>query len=206
MPLWFTSIGIMAWPLLAMSVIASTLLLERLYCYCLELHTYRLARLGRGELIHHLEQQTTVEQGEAWSALWLQQGQMQWKKRLPLLSLIGTLAPLLGLMGTVWGLILMFRDIAATKAAVTPALLANGLWEAMYSTMAGLAVAIPCLLVFGLLNTWRGRLSDGYVSLLNQHHFKQSFGQDFFQGGVVTRHVTQQMTKHKAEVEKNVSA
>jgi biopolymer transport protein ExbB len=162
-----------------MSVIAITILLERVYCYCLELNAYRLACLGQGQLVHNLKQQSTIEQGEAWSALWLQHGQAQWKKRLPLLSLIGTLAPLLGLMGTVWGLILMFRNIAATKAAVTPALLASGLWEAMYSTMAGLAVAVPCLLIFGLLNACRSRLSDGYVSLLNQHHFKQNFGKDF---------------------------
>jgi biopolymer transport protein ExbB len=196
MPLWFTSVGIMAWPLLVMSVIACTLLLERIHCYCLELNAYRLSRLGQGQLIHALQQQSTLEQGEAWSALWLQHGQAQWKRRLPLLSLIGSLAPLLGLMGTVWGLILMFRDIAATKAAVTPALLANGLWEAMYSTMAGLAVAIPCLLMFGLLNAWRARLSDGYVSLLNQHHFKQSFGETFAQSCIVD----QQAVKVKSNV------
>lgn len=181
MPLWFSSIGLMAWPLLIMSVIAITILFERLYYFSTELFLYRQARSGQGSLIVTINKQQglSIEQREAWAGLWLQNNQALWKKRLPLLSMIGTLAPLLGLMGTVWGLIIMFRDIAATKAAVTPALLANGLWEAMYSTMAGLAVAIPCLFIFGVLNTWRTRLADEYVQLLNHSNFQLTYGTPF---------------------------
>jgi biopolymer transport protein ExbB len=59
------------------------------------------------------------------------------------LDLIATLAPLLGLLGTVLGMIEAFRALETAGGQADPALLAGGIWEALLTTAAGLAVAIP---------------------------------------------------------------
>ena len=59
------------------------------------------------------------------------------------LNLIAVIAPLLGLTGTVTGMIKAFQVIAAMGANVDPALLAAGIWEALITTAAGLFVGIP---------------------------------------------------------------
>jgi len=67
--------------------------------------------------------------------------------RLKLLGLIATIAPLLGLLGTVFGIIDMFQSIAHNTGPVTPALLAEGMWTAMVTTALGLMIAIPAMAV-----------------------------------------------------------
>lgn len=59
------------------------------------------------------------------------------------LDAIATLAPLLGLLGTVLGMIEAFRVLEAAGGRADPALLAGGIWEALLTTAAGLAIAIP---------------------------------------------------------------
>ena len=64
------------------------------------------------------------------------------EKGLSWLSLIATIAPLLGLTGTVTGMIKAFMVIA-NSTSVSPSMLAGGIWEALITTAAGLLVAIP---------------------------------------------------------------
>ena len=64
------------------------------------------------------------------------------EKGLSWLSLIATIAPLLGLTGTVTGMIKAFMVIA-DSSSVNPSMLAGGIWEALITTAAGLLVAIP---------------------------------------------------------------
>ncbi|MCA0928234.1 MotA/TolQ/ExbB proton channel family protein [Ruegeria profundi] len=59
------------------------------------------------------------------------------------LELISTIAPLLGLLGTVLGMIAAFQALQAAGSQADPALLAGGIWEALLTTAAGMAVAIP---------------------------------------------------------------
>jgi biopolymer transport protein ExbB len=59
------------------------------------------------------------------------------------LDVIATLAPLLGLLGTVLGMIEAFRGLEAAGGRADPGLLAGGIWEALLTTAAGLAIAIP---------------------------------------------------------------
>jgi biopolymer transport protein ExbB len=65
------------------------------------------------------------------------------ERGLSWLELIAAIAPLLGLTGTVTGMIRAFMVIAESTTAVSPALLAGGIWEALITTAAGLLVAIP---------------------------------------------------------------
>lgn len=68
-------------------------------------------------------------------------------KNLHVLELVGRLAPLMGLLGTVLGMVEAFRQVASSRGAVDPSLLAGGIWEALITTVAGLCVAIPALVL-----------------------------------------------------------
>lgn len=59
------------------------------------------------------------------------------------LELIAQIAPLLGLLGTVLGMIEAFQALQEAGARADPAALAGGIWEALLTTAAGMAVAIP---------------------------------------------------------------
>jgi len=78
------------------------------------------------------------------------------ERGLALLSLIATIAPLLGLLGTVLGMIEAFQQMETVGDRVEPAVLAGGIWEALLTTAAGLAVAIPAAVLF----TWFQRAVD----------------------------------------------
>ncbi len=70
------------------------------------------------------------------------------ERYLGILATIATVAPLLGLLGTVTGLIKAFMVIEATGGLVNPGDLARGIWEALITTVAGLIVAIPAYLAY----------------------------------------------------------
>ncbi len=72
-------------------------------------------------------------------------------RKLEYLSVIGNLAPMLGLLGTVTGMILAFQQVAISQGAAGPAQLAEGIYSALATTVAGLVVAIPSLGIFAVL-------------------------------------------------------
>jgi len=78
------------------------------------------------------------------------------ERGLALLSLIATIAPLLGLLGTVLGMIEAFQQMETVGDRIEPAVLAGGIWEALLTTAAGLSVAIPAAVFF----TWLQRSVD----------------------------------------------
>lgn len=69
-----------------------------------------------------------------------------------LLELIAMVAPLIGLLGTVTGMIRAFRDLAMAEGSANASILAGGIWEALITTAAGLIVAIPAAVAAGLLS------------------------------------------------------
>jgi len=72
------------------------------------------------------------------------------------LEVVGTLSPLLGLFGTVLGMIDAFQQLEGAGNQVNPAILSRGIWEALLTTAAGLTVAIPTVAVA----TWLERRVD----------------------------------------------
>lgn len=76
------------------------------------------------------------------------------EKNLGALSTIAHIAPLLGLLGTVTGMVRAFQVIqekAGVAQPVSPGDLAGGIWEALLTTVAGLMVAIPTLVAYNYL-------------------------------------------------------
>jgi biopolymer transport protein ExbB len=73
-----------------------------------------------------------------------------------ILEVIASLAPLLGLLGTVIGMVEAFKALEAAGSQVNPAILSGGIWQALLTTAVGLTVAIP---VVAILN-WLEHLVD----------------------------------------------
>ncbi|MBW3543821.1 MAG: MotA/TolQ/ExbB proton channel family protein [Planctomycetes bacterium] len=90
-------------------------------------------------------------------------------RKIEYLSVIGTIAPMLGLLGTVWGMILAFMEFEA-KANPQVAELAPGIYKALVTTLVGLCVAVPALASFAV---FRNRIDElvAESSLLAEHVF-----------------------------------
>lgn len=83
------------------------------------------------------------------------------ERRMDLLASAAALAPMLGFLGTVTGLIEAFQAIQYVQGSVSPSILANGMWEAMITTAAGLIVGIPALFAYNFLfNRIRHTVND----------------------------------------------
>ena len=72
-------------------------------------------------------------------------------RHIRLLELVAMVSPLLGLLGTVLGMIQAFRELALAGGAANASLLAAGIWQALLTTAAGLVVAIPAAVAAALL-------------------------------------------------------
>ena len=90
------------------------------------------------------------------------------KRSLKIVGLVVTIAPLLGLVGTVYGMIEAFQTTAASTAATGKAeQLANGIYEALVTTATGLTIAIPMMVVYYLLNAKIDSYVDDFTKLGN---------------------------------------
>ena len=82
------------------------------------------------------------------------------EKRTHYLSMIANVATLLGLLGTIFGLIRSFQAVAQADAAQKAALLSGGISQAMNTTAFGLMVAIPCLVFYTYIQEKTNALID----------------------------------------------
>ncbi|MCH2134018.1 MAG: MotA/TolQ/ExbB proton channel family protein [Phycisphaerales bacterium] len=78
-------------------------------------------------------------------------------RRIELLNVLGQVSPMIGLFGTVYGMILAFGAIVASGGAADPVMLAGGIGTALTTTFWGLVVAIPALAGYALL---RNRIDE----------------------------------------------
>ncbi len=106
-----------------------------------------LARLSSG-YDHAVEAMQEVGQEES----------MKLQHRLSYLALIGTLSPMVGLFGTVHGMIESFFEIATGGGSPDPNKLADGISKALLTTLIGLAIAIPAIAAYNILRNRFERL------------------------------------------------
>lgn len=102
--------------------------------------------------------------------LWLGERRRELHARVRWLMLLAAVSPLLGLLGTVLGMIEAFQALVAHAWPVQPAVIAGGLRQAMLTTVVGLIVAVPALVAGHGFRIW----ADAYLAtlehLLNQFH------------------------------------
>ena len=173
MPDWFQHGGFVMWPLLVCSVAGLAILLER----CWVLRRQRLVSaalaaaierrgpekesLDRVQAVAEIDQSVLAEvvrvafehagagraaNVEAVQALARQVvGRME--RGLTTLGLIAELGPLLGLLGTVNGMLHLFADVAS-KGMSDPTQISAGISEALVATFTGLSIAVPALIAY----------------------------------------------------------
>lgn len=167
----FTKGGIVMYPILLCSVVSVAILFERLFA----LRKSRI--ISNRDLLMHLaekgswdEMKETVRKNDDFfsrtvyltlndpaSAAETQKITEMYAKKMTeeiyshtsIPGVMATLSPLLGLLGTVLGMIKIFNKF--TEAGGNPMILAGGIWEALITTAAGLTVAIPSLIVYRFL-------------------------------------------------------
>lgn len=177
-----SQLGIMTWPLIIMSFLTLVILIERTLYMLLNGRTYttrilkqvhkldfnhseavdrfisqelngrQLAFQSMRMLLNH--RHFTKPLREEAVSIWLFKKRQQFRSGIRLLSMIGVISPLIGLLGTVLGLMEMFKGITSTEGAISPANLADGLGLAMTTTAAGLLIALPAIMGAQLLSMW----------------------------------------------------
>lgn len=164
--------GPMMWPLLGLSVAALGIILERALVFStfrlpdkeLEERLCKNAEAGEfGGILRSLHEkspnmvsmirpllagtsQHSSEQTEQLAAIEGKDILARLDKRLCVLSTTARVAPLMGLLGTVLGMIQTFSRMSEAQGAVDMTALAGGIWQALLTTATGLSIAIPVLL------------------------------------------------------------
>ena len=173
MPEWFIKGGIAMWPLLVCSIAGVAIVLERVWALQRKRvipHSLAdtIARQGAapdlkdkvkvlseveptilGELVQIVLGHTGMAKHENIEAVQAAARQIggRMERGLTSLALIAELGPLLGLLGTVHGMLRLFGDVAAHGLA-DPSVISHGIFEALHATFAGLAVAVPALIAY----------------------------------------------------------
>lgn len=169
---YFSKGGIMMYPLLFFSIVLTAVFIERMIFFALNRSSRKvlenaehsffkgdfktaLATLKNSkgamekvaaEIIIHINcskhDLEHIAENRAISEL------QRFSRSLHLMDLIGRISPMVGLSGTVLGMVKAFQSISAQKGAVDPSILAGGIWESLLTTVFGLMVGIPALIIF----------------------------------------------------------
>ncbi|AUV88113.1 MotA/TolQ/ExbB proton channel family protein [Vibrio campbellii] len=221
-----TQFGLMTWPLMICSALTVMIIAERLFQVFISLGVGKRAirqkltnldptnnkdiealadelsgkrpLLYRGVamlLAHHSFSKSLREDA---AGIWLQEKRHQLHSGLRLLTLIGVISPLIGLLGTVLGLIDMFKGIASSTGNITPNDLADGLGLAMRTTAAGLIIALPAISGAQLIGLWADRVIAKLEHTLNYVNL--------WLEGISLQHVSPENHKEIATVANHVEA
>ena len=146
LPEWFHQLGLMAWPLALCSVMALALCLERAR---FGIQSQRNKQQHYDALAEYLQAHRSQPKAvrDEMVGIMLSELQRPYYRGIKALRMIGTVSPMLGLLGTILGVIAAFKVISAHAGPVSPSLIADGLWEAMLTTAVGLVIALPALVM-----------------------------------------------------------
>jgi biopolymer transport protein ExbB len=137
--------GPVMWVILFLSIIGTSVVFERLIFF---------VSAGRAVLREALPADVRPD-GETLRLLAdrrIQAELFAWQRHLALLEIIIRAAPMLGLLGTVLGMVEMFR-VLNLGGAIDAAAVTGGIREALFTTVAGLCCAVPLLVAHGLLSS-----------------------------------------------------
>ena len=94
------------------------------------------------------------------------------------LEVVASISPLLGLFGTVLGMIKAFLNLEKAGSQIDPALLAGGIWEALLTTAFGLAIAIPALAAYHLFENkiikTKDKMKDAIIRVNTLLNFRKN--------------------------------
>ncbi|PIE25265.1 MAG: biopolymer transporter ExbB [Neptuniibacter caesariensis] len=161
-------LGPLSLPLLTCSVVALLILLERTAILCYYTLRRSLRDKGLGILDKHREYPRATRDEIA--AIWLHNKQRKLGHGIRMLQIIALIAPLLGLLGTVIGLIQVFDALGGHHGPIEPAMLAEGLGIAMKTTAMGLIIAVPAVIGAHGFQLWVDKLVALTEQAINMHN------------------------------------
>lgn len=151
MPEWFASLGPMGWPLLLCSIVLTAVILRKAIESFSQKHSAEQAAKDCWQKA--VDDQTNsreLRQDKLQAAM--EDYEHQAFSGISTIKAVATISPMIGLLGTMIGIMSSFRNIAENQGPVTPSLIAEGLWQAMSTTAFGIAIAIVGLAVGFYLN------------------------------------------------------
>ena len=95
-----------------------------------------------------------------------------------MLEITAMVSPLLGLLGTVLGMIQSFQELELAEGAANASLLAGGIWQALLTTAAGLVVAIPAAIASGLFSARIERVAQSVENAVGRLMLAEEAAQD----------------------------
>ena len=161
--------GFVMWPLIAISVLVIAVILDRLLVFTTQPLVdpdleARLIAAGRGEatqetlataielrptlrpLLEALFAKGAKATREGLATIAIEEIIRGLDRRVGVLGMAARVAPLLGLLGTVIGMIQTFSRLSAASGAIDMTMLADGIWQALLTTATGLVIAIPAVI------------------------------------------------------------
>lgn len=164
----YQKLGIMGLPLVVCSILATMLIFERCIFYVFsDFGGRKLTHRGLHILLLH--QHKSREIRDEIASVALSGVKRPYSRGLAILRMIAAVSPILGLLGTILGIIDAFRVIAASTNPVTPNMIADGLWEALLTTAFGLMIALPALIVAIGLTAMRNSIFEKTSAKLNAY-------------------------------------
>ena len=168
---YFALLGPLGYPLAACSVIALALTLERAI-YFMRLKAPLGGQIPKAvrpgfDLLRANSRRPRSDRDEV-VTLWIGEYAKTVRANTGWLALIASIAPMIGLLGTVLGMTRSFQAIAAHEGPVSPNILADGLWEAMLTTLVGLSIAVPTLVAVWIFRALATRHVDRVAAELSR--------------------------------------
>lgn len=185
--------GVVMWPLLGLSLLGMTLAIERIWFWWRTNHPTRLARVAEmgfllrqgdkararaiaesdasvyGRVVRRVldggSPAPNIWASEAAAAEAVEDERPHLERFMPTLSTIITVAPMLGILGTVTGIISSFQVLSGQIAATDPRAVGQGIAEALLTTAAGLVVAIGALFPYNVFRVQLDRTLSRLESL-----------------------------------------
>lgn len=168
----FTYIGPLGVPLLLLSFIGLAVIIERLF-FCLKLKTIdKAADFIKIKQTLEANAKQPKDSRDDLAKFLLLEAKKPYEHGLRTLRIIAVTSPMIGLLGTVLGIISAFKTISTYNGPVYPALIADALWEAMLTTAFGLAIALPCLFAAFIFTRIAEQRISNYQTQLNELSLK----------------------------------
>ncbi len=167
-----SDIGPLIYPLAFFSILGAALIVERILFFIRQpkIDNCPIYEKLLGELIEN-KQQTKEIRDELLSYRLLDIKE-SFEFGIRFLRIIAVLSPMLGLLGTVIGMINAFKTISTHVGPVAPSLIADGLWNAMLTTAYGLIIALPCLFAAFVFSRMAEKRLNTYQHKLNAKSLK----------------------------------
>jgi biopolymer transport protein ExbB len=160
-------IGFLFYPLSFLSIIIIAIIFERIFFF---LTFKRKSQKIENDLILLLEKNQNLNKAirDEIISFKLLDLKNSFEVGLNFLKIIAILAPMIGLLGTVIGIIKAFKVISIQTTAIAPSMIADALWNAMLTTAYGLIIAIPALFFTFIFFRISERYLDQLQKILNK--------------------------------------